>query len=41
VHKEHAKAGTKVMARVGDDAVDGEIVRHPVYDPERTRAKET
>jgi glycine cleavage system T protein (aminomethyltransferase) len=41
VRKEHAKAGTKVTARVRDDAVAGEIVRHPVYDPERKRAKET
>ncbi len=41
VHKEHAKAGTKVTARVGEEAVGGEIVRHPVYDPERKRVKET
>jgi aminomethyltransferase len=41
VRKELAKAGTKVTARVGGDAVAGEVVRHPVYDPERKRAKET
>jgi aminomethyltransferase len=41
VRKEHAEAGTKVSARVGEDSVVGEIVRHPVYDPERKRAKET
>src|SRR3989442_13740226 len=41
VHKDHAKAGTKVTARVGEESVGGEIVRHPVYDPERNRSKET
>jgi aminomethyltransferase len=33
--------GTRVTARVGDDDVAGEIVRHPVYDKERRRAKES
>jgi aminomethyltransferase len=41
VRKEQTEAGTKVTARVGEAAVAGEIVRHPVYDPERRRAKET
>jgi hypothetical protein len=41
VRKEQNEAGTKVTARVGDDDVAGEIVPHPVYDPKRTRAKET
>jgi aminomethyltransferase len=42
VRKDLAKAaGTAVIARVGGDDVDGEIVRHPVYDPERKRAKES
>ena len=41
VRKELAKAGTKVTAGVGDDAVACEVVRHPVYDPERKRAKES
>jgi aminomethyltransferase len=40
VRKEHAEAGTKVTARVGDDDVAGEIAAHPVYDPKRRRAKE-
>src|SRR5712691_13136947 len=40
VRKEHAEPGTKVTARVGEESVGGEIVRHPVYDPERRRAKE-
>jgi hypothetical protein len=29
-----------VTARVADDDVAGEVVSHPVYDPERKRAKE-
>ena len=41
VRKDRNEAGTKVTARVGDDMVPGEIVAHPVYDPKRTRAKET
>jgi aminomethyltransferase len=41
IRKDLAEAGTKVTARVGEDSVAGEIVRHPVYDPERKRAKET
>src|SRR5437868_5004755 len=40
VRKDLANAGTKVTARVGDDDVPGEVVSHPVYDPERKRAKE-
>ena len=36
-----AEAGTLVQARVGDAVVAGEVVRHPVYDPERRRAKES
>jgi hypothetical protein len=30
-----------VVAQVGDEQVAGEIVSHPVYDPERRRAKES
>jgi len=41
IHKDLAKAGTRVTARVGDEAVAGEVVQHPVYDPERKRAKES
>ncbi|MFN2629985.1 MAG: aminomethyltransferase family protein [Gaiellaceae bacterium] len=39
--KELAQPGTKVAARVGDTSVPGEVVRHPVYDPGRRRAKES
>ena len=41
VHKDLREPGTKVTASVGGDEVDGEIVHHPVYDPERKRAKES
>jgi len=41
VRKDLANPGTKVTARVGEDSVPGEIVRHPVYDPDRKRAKES
>jgi aminomethyltransferase len=33
--------GTRVVARVAGEDVPGEVVRHPVYDPERARAKES
>jgi aminomethyltransferase len=33
--------GQSVVAQVGDDEVAGEVVSHPVYDPERKRAKES
>jgi len=39
VEKPFAEPGTKVVARVAGGAVAGEVVRHPVYDPERQRAK--
>jgi glycine cleavage system T protein (aminomethyltransferase) len=32
-------AGARVMARVGDEEVAGEITQHPVYEKERKRAK--
>ena len=32
--------GTRVVARVAGADVAGELVAHPVYDPERRRAKE-
>ena len=41
VHKDVREPGTKVTAIVGGEKVDGEIVHHPVYDPERKRAKES
>ena len=41
VRKDLAQAGTKVTASVDGAEVGGEVVGHPVYDPERKRAKET
>ena len=41
VRKEFIEPGTEITARIGDKAVHGEIVRHPVYDRERTRAKKS
>ncbi|MGN6380528.1 MAG: glycine cleavage T C-terminal barrel domain-containing protein, partial [Gaiellales bacterium] len=40
VDRDAAEPGTRVQARVGGVAVSGELVRHPVYDPERRRAKQ-
>jgi aminomethyltransferase len=46
VRRPHNAVGTKVIATLsGADSagygdVAGEVVRHPVYDPERKRAKE-
>jgi aminomethyltransferase len=40
IRKDLREPGVKVTAQVGDDAIPGEVVRHPVYDPERRRAKE-
>lgn len=37
--KTHTAPGTRVEAIVDGAAVAGEVVRHPVYDPERRRAK--
>jgi aminomethyltransferase len=36
-----AAPGTNVVARVDGTMVTGEVVRHPVYDPERRRTKES
>jgi len=41
IRKELKEPGTRVEARMGDEVVAGEVVRHPVYDPERRRAKES
>jgi aminomethyltransferase len=41
IRKNLLEPGTKVEARVGDRTIAGEVVRHPVYDPERKRAKES
>jgi glycine cleavage system T protein (aminomethyltransferase) len=39
IQKDLHEPGQKVEARVGERIVAGEIVRHPIYDPERKRAK--
>jgi aminomethyltransferase len=41
IRQELKELGTKVVAKVGGEDVPGEVVRHPVYDPERKRAKES
>jgi aminomethyltransferase len=41
VRKDVAEPGTRVTARIRDEVTTGEIVHHPVYDPERRRAKES
>jgi aminomethyltransferase len=41
VRKERNAPGQPVEAQIGDERVPGEIVSHPVYDPERRRAKES
>lgn len=41
IRKELREPGTKVEALVDGAVVPGEVVRHPVYDPERRRAKES
>ncbi len=41
IRKDLNEPGTRVEARVGDDRVPGQVVRHPVYEPERKRAKES
>jgi aminomethyltransferase len=33
--------GQRIEAQVGEERISGEIVSHPVYDPERKRAKES
>jgi aminomethyltransferase len=35
------EVGTALTARIGGEDVAGEVVRHPVYDPERRRVKES
>ena len=39
IQKELREPGQKVDARIGESTVAGEVVRHPVYDPQRKRAK--
>jgi glycine cleavage system T protein (aminomethyltransferase) len=41
VDRDSAEPGTPIQARLDGAAVAGEVVRHPVYDPERRRAKES
>ena len=41
LHRPHHTPGTTVVADVDGSAVPGEVVRHPVYEPERRKAKET
>jgi aminomethyltransferase len=41
IHKDLREPGTRVVATVQGEPVAGEVVRHPAYDPERKRAKES
>jgi aminomethyltransferase len=41
IDKDLREPGTAVVATVEGEPIRGEIVRHPVYDPERKRAKES
>jgi aminomethyltransferase len=41
IQKHLTEPGTRVTARVNGSPVAGEVVRHPVYDPERRRARES
>jgi aminomethyltransferase len=41
IRKDLKEPGQQVGAQVGGERVAGEVVRHPVYDPERRRAKES
>ncbi len=41
IRKDLNRPGQDVVAQVGDAQVAGELVAHPVYDPERKRAKES
>jgi aminomethyltransferase len=41
IRKDLAEPGQNIEVQVGEERVRGEVVSHPVYDPERKRAKET
>ncbi len=41
IRKDLREPGTRVTATIDAEAVPGEVVRHPVYDPERRKAKES
>ena len=40
LRRPHNKVGTPVVADVDGNDVSGEVVSHPVYEPDRKRAKE-
>jgi len=40
VERRWADPGTTIEARIAGETVSGQIVRHPVYDPERRRVKD-
>ena len=39
VTREHAAAGTRLVAHIDDGPIEGEIVPMPVYDPDRIRVR--
>jgi aminomethyltransferase len=41
IRKDLREPGVQIVAMVGGREIAGEVVRHPVYDPERKRAKES
>jgi aminomethyltransferase len=41
IHRDLREPGTRVVAKIDGEEIPGEIVRHPVYDPERKRAKDS
>ncbi|HSK16198.1 MAG TPA: aminomethyltransferase family protein [Gaiellaceae bacterium] len=41
IRKDLNEPGRNVEAQVGDAMIAGEVVRHPAYDPERKRARES
>jgi aminomethyltransferase len=41
IRKDVSVPGRRIEAQIGDEHVAGEVVSHPVYDPERKRAKES
>jgi glycine cleavage system aminomethyltransferase T len=40
IHRQHLRPGTRIVARVGDVEIAGQIVEHPVYERGRVKAKE-
>lgn len=41
IRKDLNSPGQRIEAQIGDERIGGEVVSHPVYDPERKRAKES